>query len=174
MEDDHAVTAEQAEQDAKQLLTDLWDEDDGQPLIPVDPIQIAEWLGIDVLTAIMNPDFSGALEKHRYKDPVIYLNREDSKNRQRFTCAHELGHYYRRTKQGDLEYSFTDRRDKLAQAGTDEDEIYANQFAAALIMPAAEVKQWYKDLKQDPVRLANKFRVSEDAMRFRLVNLRLV
>lgn len=168
------MTAEQAEKDAAQLLIDLWDEDDeGRPLIPVDPIQIADWLGIDVLTAVMDSDFSGALEKRRYQDPVIYLNRMDSKNRQRFTCAHELGHYYRRTKHGELEYSFTDRRDKLARTGTDPEEVYANQFAAALIMPAPEVKRWHKSLRADPIRLANRFRVSEDAMRFRLVNLRL-
>jgi Zn-dependent peptidase ImmA (M78 family) len=168
------VPAERAERDAAQLLDDVWyDDGDGRPLIPVDPIWIARLLGIDVYTAAMDEDFSGALEKVADEDPAIYLNRSDSPNRQRFTCAHEVGHYYARTVRGDISYSFTDRRDKLARAGTDSDEVYANQFGAALIMPGSEVKRWHRKVGGDPVRLAARFRVSEDAMRFRLANLGL-
>lgn len=163
-----------AERHAAQLLREVWDEDvDERPVVPVDPIRIAERLGLDVYTAVMDEDFSGALEKLVGADPVIYLNRSDSANRQRFTCAHELGHYYARTLRGDDKYSFTDRRDRLARTGTDDDEIYANQFGAALIMPAGEIKKWHKRLDGDLVRLSARFRVSEDAMRFRLTNLGL-
>jgi Zn-dependent peptidase ImmA (M78 family) len=168
------MPAEQAERDARQLLRDVWHEDSyGEPMIPVDPIRIAELLGIDVYTAVMDENFSGALEKLPNHDPAIYLNRSDHPNRQRFTCAHELGHYYARTQSGDDQYGYTDRRDELASAGTNQDEIYANQFGAALIMPREVVNDRHKRLDGDIVRLAATFRVSEDAMRIRLTTLGL-
>ncbi len=115
---------------------------------------------------------SGALRKSRGSDPEIYLNQDDSLNRQRFTCAHELGHYVRRTSAGDLDYDFVDRRDELASVGRDPEEIYANQFAASLLMPEDLVtEEWRNGLA--PVRLALKFGVSEDAMNYRLRNLTL-
>lgn len=161
-----------AEKDARQLLADTWYEGaDGLPMVPVDPVQVAWSLGIDVRIAPMQPDFSGALEKKPGADPVIYLNQQDAQNRQRFSCAHELGHYYLRTLDGHLTYSFVDRRDGMARVGQDPDEVYANQFGAALIMPSDVVKNLYRRL--DRVQLAYRFRVSEEAMRFRLDNLRL-
>jgi len=161
------------EKNAQQLLSDAWSTDDGGiVVVPVDPVQIARSLGIDVRTAHMKEDFSGALEKGPGDDPVIYLNERDSQNRQRFSCAHELGHYYLRTLEGQVSYSFVDRRERMARTGTDPDEIYANQFGAALIMPADAVKRLSR--RFNPVQLAYRFRVSEEAMRFRLGNLGLL
>jgi Zn-dependent peptidase ImmA (M78 family) len=60
----------------------------------------------------------------------------------------------------------------LASAGTDEREIFANQFAANLLMPESEVRsRWQRTAS--PVTLAAAFRVSQDAMSFRLRNLGL-
>lgn len=40
---------------------------------------------------------SGALSKSRNEPAVIYLNADHHTHRQRFTCAHELGHHVKST-----------------------------------------------------------------------------
>jgi IrrE N-terminal-like domain len=159
------------EADAERLLQAAWVGRFGEMVLPVDPVRIAKDLGIDVFVAPMERDVSGVLVKRPGADAVIYLNEVDHSNRQRFTCGHELGHYVRRTEDGKLDYEFVDRRDKLAQSGTDPDEIYANRFAAALLMPADVIRRLHRD--STAVELAYLFKVSEEAMKFRLANLQL-
>lgn len=166
------ATAQQAERDARGLREDVDRTDPGAGRLPIDPVRVATALGIDVYVAPMQRGVSGTLRKMFGSDPEIYLNADDSRNRQRFTCAHELGHYVRRTAQGDLDYDFVDRRDELAAAGKDPEEIYANQFAAALLMPEDNVRQEH-GRGLSPVRLALRFGVSEDALTYRLQNLGL-
>lgn len=166
------MSLRQAEKDARALREEVARRDPRAVQLPIDPIRMADALGIDVFTARMQSGVSGTLAKERGSDPVIYLNRVDSQNRQRFTCAHELGHYVRRTSNGDMNYEFVDSRDQLAASGTNEEEIYANQFAAALLMPEELVRQDHKR-GLGRVRLALRFGVSEEAMGYRLQNLGL-
>lgn len=156
------------ERDAQQLLAQVWRD---RPL-PVDPIYIARELGLDVYVAELEPDWSGALVKRAYEDARIYVNRFDSHNRQRFTAAHELGHYYKRQPEDHEAYEYVDRRDHRARQGTDAEEIYANQFAAALLMPADEVRRLHEEGVAAPT-MAYHFGVSAEAMAYRLVNLGL-
>ncbi len=74
------------------------------------------------------------LVKRRGEDPEIYVHASDSLNRQRFTCAHELGHYVKRSAMGDEEWEYVEHRALLASQGTDPEEVYANKFAAGLLM----------------------------------------
>ena len=76
--------------EATRLRGDTW----GEGRYPVDPVRIAHELGIDVRQSFLSPNVSGALIKEVGQDPVILLNANDSRNRQRFTCAHELGHFF--------------------------------------------------------------------------------
>jgi Zn-dependent peptidase ImmA (M78 family) len=163
-------TGRDAAQDAKSLLADAWDNS-----LPIDPVRIARKLGIEVVEAHLDASTSGALVKERERVPTIVLNATDSPNRKRFTCAHELGHYVRRTDGGDgegVEYEYVDRRDPLASTGTDPDEIYANQFAASLLMPAEHVRRLADEGLRD-VQMAIRFDVSLEAMQYRLRNLGL-
>jgi len=162
------------EQDAAELLHATWIGEDGTIVIPVDPFYIAKRLGIQVFTASLDQGVSGLLRKEAgYDDPRIYVNSSDSRNRQRFTCAHELGHYIRRGsgKAADGSWEYVDRRDSLASAGTSPEEVYANQFAAGLLMPRRVVEQLAR--RFGPASLAAEFGVSLDAVNFRLANLRL-
>ena len=148
-------------------------DDAAEVRLPVDPFAIARNLGINVYVSTLDEDVSGMLVKRAaYDDPEIYLNAGDSRNRQRFTCAHELGHYVKRTASGDANeiWEYVDRRDTLASRGHDPDEIYANQFAANLLMP----RDMLTKLKGERTlaALAALFGVSADAMTFRLDNLR--
>jgi Zn-dependent peptidase ImmA (M78 family) len=158
------------ERDAQDLLESAW----GHRL-PVDPIFIARELGIQVYNAYLDPGVSGTLEKTAgYADPVITLNIKDSRNRRRFTCAHELGHYVMRSNSTDSgRWTYIDRRDPLSKTGRDPEEVYANRFAAALLMPADRVKQLWAE-HHNQAALAAEFKVSADAISFRLENLELL
>lgn len=61
------------------------------------PFQIVEFiteLGIDIFTSAgMSKEISGAICKEDEKY-VIYINESHSVTRNRFTLAHELGHYF--------------------------------------------------------------------------------
>lgn len=159
------------EVDALEILRTTWEKDGTTPL-PVDPVVIAKKLGVRVYTAEMEPNVSGMLFMNPGKDPEIYLNAHDSYNRQRFTCAHELGHWRKHVIEGTESVQLVDYRGPLASAGEDPSEIYANQFAANLLMPENEVRRLVNE-GYGPVAIADRLRVSVDAVTFRLNNLKL-
>lgn len=151
---------------AENMLAEVW----GQRGFPVDPIWIARQFGVSVVTAALPDEVSGALIKDQGKDPVIVLSEKDSKNRMRFTTAHELGHYIQRQNQDYYEY--IDLRSPVSSAGNDPDEVFANQFAANLLMPAAAVREQVRS-GRPAFLIALHFGVSGDSMSFRLRNLGL-
>lgn len=163
-------TSEPPRDAAERILKLLWQKGAPELTLPVDPVQIAKDLGIDVFDAPLPDDVSGALIKDEGQDPMVLLNKDDSRNRQRFSCAHEIGHFVQRS---DDEYSYIDYRDIFSSAGSDPEERYANAFAACLLMPEAETKAFHR-AKMSEVEMALRFDVSRDAMHFRLVNLNLV
>lgn len=139
---------------------------------PVDPVRIAKKLGLDVMVAELPINVSGAIVKDLGRDPVILLATEDSPARQRFTCAHELGHYvYRQQMDGEC-YEYIDMRGPESRTGKSPEERFANQFAAALLMPAEAVKVEF-ELEPVIATLAYKFGVSGEAMTIRLRSLQL-
>ncbi|EBS2236573.1 toxin [Salmonella enterica subsp. enterica serovar Kentucky] len=139
---------------------------------PVDPAKIANDMGLDVFITEMPGKVSGALIKQKDQDPAIFLNSDDNKVRQRFSCGHELGHYIARQADQEDVYEYVDLRGEIASNGTHPDEIFANQFAAELLMPKDEVEKLHKK-KQPSYIMAHYFGVSDDAMSFRLKNLGL-
>jgi Zn-dependent peptidase ImmA (M78 family) len=130
---------------------------------------IARTLGIDVLDGTLEKNVSGALFKRPGEDPQIILNTIDSPNRKRFTCAHEIGHFVRRSDNPD-EYAYVDFRGPLSSAGMEEEEIYANTFAASLLMPEEDVRRFEREGLND-IEMAIRFDVSREAMQYRLKNL---
>ena len=58
-----------------------------------------------------------------------------------------------------------------SSAGTNPEEIFANQFAAHLLMPEREVRR-LQDKGYTPTQMAFHFAVSQDAMAFHLKNLK--
>jgi Zn-dependent peptidase ImmA (M78 family) len=156
----------EATQEAERVLAEHWDD-----TIPVDPARIAQALGVRVVDAFLDPDVSGAIERRGGKEPSIYLNVSDPANRKRFTCAHEIGHFIKRSDEtGEFEY--IDYRDSLASTGQVAEERYANSFAAALLMPERHVRRFH-DQGRDATEMARRFGVSKDAMVNRLKNLGL-
>lgn len=154
----------------------------GELRAPVNVERVAKHLGIRVEYANLDEDCSGVLVKSDDGSAVIGVNWDHHSNRQRFTIAHEIGHYALAHEGG----TFVDKgtyarfRDQDAYSGKLMDERQANRFAAALLMPARLVREAFEDRLLDPgddeglQELARSFEVSPQAMMFRLQNLGLV
>lgn len=159
--------------EAERVLSTCWP----ARVIPVDPVAIARQLGVDVRQATLPDNVSAAIVKKPGADAVILLAQSDSNKRKRFSCAHELGHYVRRAGEDSIE--FVDLRGPVASEGLDAEEIFANRFAACLLMPEKEVRDFcdaYRKQTGNPVPpwfAAEHFGVSGEAMGFRLANLRI-
>ena len=114
-----------AARDAARVLDQVWSSTFGVD-VPVDPVSIAASLGVKVFTAKLDSNLAGLLIKRPGQDAEVYLNAADSENRQRFTCAHEIGHYIQRSTGNDADdWEFVDRRDELSTQGTDLGDTYA-------------------------------------------------
>lgn len=172
--------ARRAEQAAARLLMEA-----GETSPPVSVERLAAHLGVVVSrSAFKDGDVSGMLIRQDGRTPVVGVNDVHSDHRQRFTIAHELGHFLLHPGREIV----LDRpvrvnlRDRTSSMATDREEIEANAFAASLLMPAelvrSELQRLTAAVRQDPERctsaLAGIFDVSESAMGFRLINLGLV
>ncbi len=138
--------------------------------IPVDVEGLALALGISVNRPFLPDNISGMIRKTGEDDYEISVNAQHSETRQRFTIAHELGHFVlHRSLLGDGNVDDcayrSDGSVKNNRIGPREEQE-ANQFAANLLMPSEFVKK-YKH-KFSPEDLAAKFKVSKGAMRIRL------
>ena len=153
---------------AKAVLRAYWN---GVP--PVDPRAIAEVLGARV--EVRSPfDDGWANQSGRFhfegSTPVIEFSTGESETRQRFTIAHELGHFL----MGDRDAP----RDGPSSFGSSQrnlQEVRANRFAAELLMPADAVRALFLSGQCGTVdAMAARFNVSKAAMGFRLARLGLV
>lgn len=151
---------------ASGILRDVW----GDRGFPVDPVWVANRLGLRVIEAQLKPDISGALVKKPDDDPVIVLNASDSTFRKRFTCAHELGHYVSRVARAESSYEYVELRGPRAASGRDPEEIFANNFAACLLMPEDEVRRLHGEGHHESV-IAARLGVSGEALGYRLAKL---
>jgi len=144
---------------------------------PVDVHGLAERLGVQVIASKLPADVSGMLIRED-DQRTVGLNRTQTPSRQRFTLAHELGHLrLHRGRALIVDSSIrVNLRDAVSSAATDREEMEANRFAAALLMPEAMVLDAVRDAGLSSVdalqkRLARLFNVSAEAMGYRLVNL---
>lgn len=163
------------ETEAARLLREL---EITRPPTPVE--RIARSLKIRVSKEPFEGNVSGMLTRVG-KRAVIGVNSWQSPTRQRFTVAHELGHFVLHpAKPTFIDHVRVDYRDERSQAGTHRQEIEANSFAAALLMPEDLVREHVRRqlrLGSDPtgdelvVSLAARFNVSPEAMSHRLTNL---
>jgi Zn-dependent peptidase ImmA (M78 family) len=154
----------QAAEEAAKLLDATW-----RFGIPVEPVFIAKALGIRVVDAPLGERTMGVLINKPGEDPTIMINQTDSDSRRRFTCAHELGHWVKRADVA-TEYSTVDLRNPLSATGQDPDEVFANQFAACLLMPEEAVRQ-FVGYEYGALEMGLQFNVSRDAMEYRLKGL---
>ncbi|MEV8167355.1 ImmA/IrrE family metallo-endopeptidase [Microbacterium paraoxydans] len=165
--------ASNPKQAALDILEKHWAGENGRVDFPVDPVAIAKRMGAKVLRAKLDDNVSGLLVKEPHDEAAtIYLNSDDHERRQRFTCAHELGHLSRRGDARNERIGYVDSRDLESRTGKNPEEVWANQFAAELLMPAAAVRALWAQ-GESASRLARVFGVSSAAAEIRLGSLGL-
>jgi Zn-dependent peptidase ImmA (M78 family) len=162
----HASIQLDAKKSAYQLLDKAW----RGRAFPVDPKAIAAELGITVLEAELPETILGGLIKDAGKDPVVMLNLNDSDDHKRFNCAQKLGYYIERSRQHAECYKYVEFR--MRQGGMDGgvSEIFADAFAASLLMPELAIRQLARKgmaLKG----MARHFGVTNEALEYRLKQL---
>lgn len=158
-----------------------------EPFVDID--QIIKSKNITSMPYDFDEQVSGVLV---IKDNIatIGFNEKNSLERIRFTKAHELAHFtihWKPTSNTNQEV-FVDKDLFMKFRNTNNDynpeevrqEIEANIFAAALLMPKHFIekelnKPEYQRLEESNIIkiLANKFKVSEPAMTYRLTNLQM-
>lgn len=97
-------------------------------------------------------------------DAAIFYNNKDVEDghRYRFTIAHELAHCCLQGEKSHIEF-------RLDGVKPDEDELAANTFAGALLIPENSLKIVLKELLLPSLRaLSDIFEVSENVMKARL------
>ena len=125
------MSPSKAEKRATELITKL-----GHAAPPIDVEAIAASLGVRVERADLGDDVSGVLVR-RGGQAVIGVNWTHHPSRQRFTIAHELGHFLLHAAGTYIDKGTHARfRNEQSGSGTDREEVEANAFAAALLIPA--------------------------------------
>jgi Zn-dependent peptidase ImmA (M78 family) len=150
--------------------------------IPIDVHQVARDLGLTVIERDLEDEVSGMLVVKRGVGTIV-VNQNHHLNRQRFTIAHEIAH-------SELHREHTDKqvfidatpvffRDTISTEGRSLQEIAANSFAAALLMPEEKLRELLRGQPIDAFdevalrRLANLFGVSTQALTIRMTRLGL-
>ncbi|MCW2900326.1 MAG: putative Zn peptidase [Streptosporangiaceae bacterium] len=151
-----------ADEMAREILDEFWPD----RFLPVDPVQIARDMGVEVFSAELGNDVFGLI----FGSPgatQIYIDQDQPPNRYRFTVAHELGHYVEHSERpgGQAEIDYVDRRSDEDRGAPE--EVYANHFAGALLMPERQVQE-ARARRLNDVQMARLFGVSLSALQYRL------
>ncbi len=135
---------------------------------PVPIKDVAHAVGLEVVEFPFHNKISGLLKKDQ---GIIGVNKTHHPMRQRFTIAHELGHFLLGHGIGE-EYEgeiIDDVFDKPLPV-----EREANIFASSILMPAEWVKGEIKNSGMKVDHLSEVFGVSKQAMTIRLLELKLI
>jgi Zn-dependent peptidase ImmA (M78 family) len=147
---------------------------------PVDVDEIARKKGITVRFVPLEEDLSGMIFM---KDAaIIVVNSLHHPNRQRFTLAHEFGHFELHMTDIGSEVHVDKKflkfaRDAKSSTGWDRKEIDANRFASELLVPkdmlAHELRGRIVDAEDEQLitEMAGCFEVSRQMMTFRIGEL---
>ncbi len=144
--------------------------------IPVDVEGLARDLGMPVVRdPRMSRQSSGSIMREAIPSGAsgyrITVNGSEAHNRQRFTIAHEIAHLLlHRNRIGD---GITEQVLHRSFDSNDVIEREANSKAAEILMPESFVRDEFQR-DRDPDSLARRFKVSSEAMGWRLYNLGLV
>ena len=111
----------------------------------------------------------GYIKKIRGNRYEIAINANHSRERRKFTMAHEYAHYQIHRNNKDV---FSEGEAILFR--NSERNMYehqANRFAADILMPEDRFNQLFNSKKGDILEIANAFGVSESAIKFRAKTL---
>jgi Zn-dependent peptidase ImmA (M78 family) len=142
------------------------------PDSPIDVSKVAEYFGFTILPYGL-PDSTAGVMFIEDDLKVIGVNYHQPKVRQRFSVAHELGHYLLGHKEFDVGGTHVDEATPSYLDPELRQEREANEFAAELLMPAELLKRDVEKYGLDAARLARIYEVSEQALWIQLLDLKL-
>ena len=143
--------------------------------VPVRLGAMARELGLKVKLSTMKPGVSGMIVKIE-DEYIVKVNRHETRERQRYTLAHEISHFllHRQT----IDASSVGIVDNvLYRSGAPEKlEYEANRLAADIVMPNALITETFESLgtlvSEEVVdHMARIFQVSKVAMEIRLTTI---
>lgn len=160
------IRSREARQRAQQVLKMV-----GIQEPPVDVRKIAEFLGFTIIPFAFPDGVSGVT----YIDgdiKSIGVNTNHAATRQRFSAAHEIGHFLLgHESYDDKKVHVEDRPGFLNAHNRQEQE--ANEFAAELLMPELFLRRDTGVSHLEVPELAKRYEVSEQAMWIQLMDLKL-
>lgn len=165
------------EESAYKLLDDVGIKD---PHVPIE--KVASHLNLEIVTHDFGNEISGALIIEDGK-AIIGVSPSEPEVRRRFTISHEIGHFlfHKDTSHlfiEDKKFQVLYRSEQISQDYKQEKE--ANHFAASILMPKSMIEKIIEALNEEDyiysdeeiIKLvAKKFKVSQPAMTYRLINL---
>lgn len=148
---------------------------DGKIFIPIDVETVASMVGLDVMRLPLEDGTDGLLVKDQPGKPFkAVIDSNSNQHRARFTLAHEIGHFVK--KYQDFPENETagevERRSEMSSYGTDPEEVWANKFAAALLMPSGVMRRLWAD-NASVEEISDRLDVSIASIGHRLENLGL-
>ncbi len=139
----------------------------GLTVVPLDVDGLIRALNIRIRREAMPDETSGYLK--RMNDHwVVGVNNLHHSRRQRFTMAHELGHFVLHQKNG---REFIDKVLYRNNLDSNLEEVEANAFAAELLMPEDDFRHYLSDKSNQIEDISTYFNVSALAVRIRAKNL---
>lgn len=138
---------------------------------PVDVERIAVLLGFKVVLFDF-PESVSAVTKIVDGVKVIGVNTNHPQVRQRFSIAHEIGHYLCGHENFDPGKTFIEPEKKYTDPRFQQ-EKEADEFAAELLMPEIFLKNDILAKRLKAEDLASRYNVSEQAMWIQLISLKL-
>lgn len=163
--------------DMKEILNKIKEYINNEPL-PIKMIPLANKIGLSVKLEHLPEEVSGYLIKENDGKFCITINSQHHQNRQRFTAAHEIGHYILHNHL--IGNGIEDNKVFRAHSGqilnpsiTQKHETEANRFAASILMPRDRLITTYKKLGEHPsedklTQLSRQWGVSLEALKIRL------
>ena len=138
--------------------------------VPVDVVKIAKLNSIKVYEGNLDKNVSGAIRYNKEKDYFeILVNKNDTRQRKRFTIAHEIGHFFLHKEKLmsdeihiDIMYRMPNEDEEQKRREKDVD-----YFAGALLMNKTLLTKMYNE-NNTITELAEIFDVSVSAMTVRL------
>jgi len=124
--------------------------------VPVDVFELARRYGLEIHDRFLPDEVGGIMHKFEGKS-YLYLNRIHQPERGRFTVAHELAHHLAHRTGIYMSSPF----------GSKPQERLADEIAAEILMPAAEVRRCRRE-GMGLEEMAKHFIVSKEAIRIRV------
>ena len=152
--------------EALEIAKGYWDK------VPVDVFALAGELDLGPKFEVLDDNISGLIRRKADGDWQIVINHFHATVRQRFTCAHEIGHFifHRDLLKDGVSDTLAYRADGVELPNPSigpQQERQANNFAANLLVPNA----WLKAAQTagfSTKELATHFNVSETVMKIKL------